>query len=136
MSVFRIDNTNFGIDRKQSSVALTGLAGDVCATVEVYGSQESYERIAENENSEWSWTLYPPHFYLREFPVQVANSKVATANISVDDLEEYEVAVYLIEHNDVDDLELHIDPNRGLLQVRGRVFLSGEPHSLEIEWSF
>jgi hypothetical protein len=55
------------------------------------------------------------------------------ATVSVDDLDEYEVAIYLMEHNDVDEVKVSADRNG--FKAGGVVFLSNKPHSFSISFT-
>lgn len=135
MAEFTIDGTDFGIDLAESTFSLDALDGATVVNAEIHGNQEQYDSITENEDSEWSWTLYPPHFYLRDFPADVDSATGnGSAQVAIDDLDEYEVAIYLMEHNDVDDVTVKIVPERSL-EISGRVFLSGRPHDFTIKWN-
>jgi len=133
--MFKIDDTDFKIDRKRSRVKLR-FAEDGSATIDadIYGDKSQYEAITEDDNSPWSWTLYPPHFYLHDYPANIGKVEgMATAMITVDDLDEHEAAIYLIEHNDIDDVIVTIAD--GGLSAKGTVFLSGRPHSFSIKYT-
>lgn len=131
--MFKINDTDFKIDRKRSRVKLR-VAKDGSATIDadIYGDKSQYEAITEDENSPWSWTLYPPHFYLHDYPAKIGKAKgEAHAKITVDDLDEHEAAIYLIEHNDIDAVTVSVVD--GELSAKGTVFLSGRPHSFSIK---
>lgn len=133
-AMFKIDGTDFKIDTKKSRVKLR-VAKDGSAKIDadIYGDKTQYEKITENEDSPWSWTLYPPHFYLHDYPAKIGKVEgKATAKISIDDLDENEAAIYLIEHNDIDDVIVTIAD--GGLTAKGTVFLSGRPHSFSIKF--
>jgi hypothetical protein len=131
--MFKIDDTDFGIDQAQSSFKLKVLkSGDAVIDAEVYGDPERYKKITEDsDTSPWSWTLYPPHFYIRSYPAKSGpGAGTFSAKVSAGDLGEYEVAIYLMEHNDVDDVKVTAD--RHGFKAAGVVFLSGEPHPFSI----
>jgi hypothetical protein len=61
--MFKIDETDFGIDQAKSAFKLKiSRSGDAVLDAEVYGDKQRYEEITE-DSSLWSWTLNPPHFY-------------------------------------------------------------------------
>jgi hypothetical protein len=132
--MFRIDKTDFKIDIKKSRFHLRiSENGEATIDADIYGDETQYERITENEDSPWSWTLYPPHFYIHAFPATADRTKrKATAKVSLTDAEEYEVAVYLMEHNDVDEVSISIDGST--FSAKGIVFLFGKRHSFSIEF--
>lgn len=133
MNTFHLDETDFGIDESKSSCSIDIVDGIRVINVEIRGDSVKYDAITQSEDSQWSWTLYPPRLYIYDFPLS-EDGGFMRAKISRDDLDEYEAAIYLIEHNDIDDVELTIDGN-GALQVRGIVFLSGRPHPFSAHYT-
>lgn len=133
---FTINDTDFKIDGAKSRYSLKVLkSGDAVIEAEIYGEKEQYEKITEDyDSSQWSWTLYPPHFYMRSYPAKKHGSAGAfKAAVSQVDLDEYEVAIYLIEHNDVDEVKVKADAKT--YEAAGTVFLSGKPHPFSIKYS-
>ena len=57
----------------------------------------------------------------------------ANAKVTVDDLDEYEAAIYLIEHNDIDDVTITVDETT--FKAKGTVFLSVRPHLFSIKFT-
>ena len=129
---FVINGTEFGINVVESSFVVdTSDPPEQLVTIEIRGDKDIFEKLSGDENSEWSWALYPPHFYIREFPGEkVAGSSKVVAGGSAD---YYELAIYMMEHNDVSDLKIEIDPQK-TLHVTGRVDIFGETHDFEIRW--
>ncbi len=132
MNTFHLDATDFGINPAKSSCSIDVVDGVPVINVEIRGDDEKYDAVTEDEDSEWSWTLYPPRLYIHDFPLN-DDSGTMRANISRDDLDEYEAAIYLMEHNDVDEVVLSVD-RHGVLQIRGTVFLSGKPRSFSVQY--
>ncbi len=134
MADFCIAGTNFGVDASRSSFGLTkGLDGQSLLSVEIHGNQEIYDKVSAEEASEWFWTLYPPYFYLRGYPVaKTANDKERTIKLKPDVLAELDVALYLMEHNDVEDLVLKLGESR--IELSGRVDLMGDTRDFRIKW--
>src|SRR5262249_1870218 len=132
---FIIGNTNFAIDPGPSRLDWKSSPdGRLLLTVEIHGSQEAYDRITAAEESEWAWTLYPPHFYLRNYPVSApAKGKAVTVQLAPEDVADYDVALYLMEHHDVDAVTIRVAGNR--LEVTGRVDLMGEEQDFRIRWA-
>jgi hypothetical protein len=132
---FIIGDTDFGIDPGQSRWDLKPSPdGRLLLTVEIHGGQEAYDRITAAEGSEWAWTLYPPHFYLRSYPVSApAKGRAVTVQLAPEDVEDYDVALYLMEHHDVDAVAIRATGNR--LEVMGRVDLMGEERDFRIRWA-
>jgi len=133
--MFKIDNTDFQIDVRKSRFKLRlSKAGTATIDADIYGDKSRYETITEDDDSPWSWTLYPPHFYIHGFPARLARTAgKASATIKAADLDEHEAAIYLIEHNDIDDVTITVDATT--FRARGTVFLSGRPHAFSIKFT-
>jgi hypothetical protein len=133
---FKIDDTDFGIDAVKSRFEVRILkSGDALIDAEVYGNENRYEEVTQDyDSSPWSWTLYPPHFYMRSYPAESDRSSgTFKATVSTADLDEYEVAIYLMEHNDVDGVKVTAD--RQTFKATGVVYLSGKPHPFSISFT-
>ncbi len=133
--MFKIDDADFGIDSKKSHFKLVvSKTGKASIDAEIFGDKTQYDAVTSDEDSPWSCTLYPPKFYIHDFPantrklVGLANTKVVRA-----DLDEHEVGLYLMEHNDIDDVTVSVSDST--FQAMGRVFLSGRPHSFSIHFT-
>ena len=131
---FVIGGTEFGIDLDKSSFIAEkdGDYGDYLIDLEIYGSKDKLETVnADYDSSEWSWASYPPHFYLREFPGERLDG--STEVVAGGSTTGYEVAIYMMQHSDVSDLKISINP-QSILSVAGRVDLLGKEHDFEIRW--
>ncbi len=135
MQQFQIGNTDFGIDAAASSFTVDTTDPDrPTITIELSGDQATFDALTAGDDSEWSWALYPPGFYLRSFPAQVDPSTgVATARVQREDIDTYEFAIYLMEHNDIDDVTVKLIPDQSL-EITGRVDLFGEIHDFAVHW--
>lgn len=135
MRQFRIGDTDFGIDPETSSFTVDRSDPErPTMTIELSGDPSVFDPLAADEDSEWSWALYPPGFYLRSFPAEIDPSTgTATARVSRDDIDEYEFAIYMMEHNDIDDVRVTLVPEKSL-EISGRVDLLGEMHEFVIHW--
>ena len=111
---FFIGDTNFGIDAGKSRWDLRPHPdGGLLLSVDVHGSQETYRRITAEEGSVWQWTLSPPQFYLRNYPVAApAKGKPVKARLTADDAGNYDVALYLMEHNAVAAVRIEVAEDR------------------------
>jgi hypothetical protein len=128
--LFTIRQTDFGIDIARSSWRIVEKAGMQHLTIEVYGDPGTYERIDASDRY-WSWTLYPPHFYLRDFPVQ-KSGHVTVASLKEADFDDCDIALYLMEHWDLTDVRLEVGPES--FRVEGRVSLFDDRVPFEIRW--
>ena len=134
MGDFFIGETNFGVEAKKSRFDVRKAEdGRLLLTVEVRGNEKVYKGVTADQDSEWSWTLYPPYFYLRDYPVsQKTKGKRHQVRLKPEDADNFDVALYLMEHNDVDNVAIKFDDRR--LEVSGHVDLMGEPREFRILW--
>ena len=135
MRQFIIGTTDFGIDPKTSSFTVdTTDPNRPTVTIELSGDQSVFDPLTVDEDSEWSWALYPPGFYLRSFPAQIDPSTgVVTASVKLEDIDKYEFAILMMEHNDIDDVRIKLIPQKSL-KVLGRIDLFGEERDFAIHW--
>jgi hypothetical protein len=113
---FVIDGTEFGIDRARSTFEITRSdAGETLLDAQTVGDQETYDALTaglpdetddEHDARPWSWTLYPPELYVRACPVVRGPDETHSATVSIDDLDDVEVGIYLMSHHDVDDVNI------------------------------
>jgi len=73
--------------------------------------------------------LYPPKFYVNKAPYSKKGDAILL-NVDEAFLDENEIALYLIEHNDFFG-KINIENN--LIRIKGKVLISGEEMVLEIE---
>jgi len=107
--------------------------GSTLLTIEIHGNQKIYEQLRADEVSEWSWTLYPPNFYLREYPIPGnIKSKEIAIKLKSADAARFDVALYLMEHNEVSEVSLKVAERH--LEVSGQVDLMGERKPFRIKW--
>ncbi len=134
MAEFTIGTTNFGVNANKSSFKLsTKPHGRVVLDVEINADQSAYDAVSMAEDSEWSWTIYPPRFYLFTELERATEGHKLTVQFSAAEIESAEMAVYMMNHNHVSDVTLTIDGNR--LTVSGSVDLMGQPAAFHIDWS-
>ena len=135
MQQFKIGNTDFGIDAATSTFTVdTTDPQRPTITIEIAGDPSIFEALSADEDSEWSWALYPPGFYLRKFPAQIDPSTgVVTARVELDDVDHYEFAILMMEHNSIDNVMVKLVPDKSI-EITGRVDLIGEPNDFAIHW--
>ncbi len=132
---FVIGKTDFGIEIDESSFEIdTSDPSRPLVTIEIHGNETIFEKLSNDDESEWSWALYAPHFYIREFPAKpTSDASTVTANARLDDIEEYDLAIYMMEHSDIDNVKIEATVDKAL-KVTGRVNLFGKTHDFEIRW--
>jgi hypothetical protein len=132
MDSFTINGSEFGVNREKSRLGFNPpMSSTRDISLSVYGDNQTYQALTEAEGSEWSWTLYPPHFYLRGFPVP--DELPFSVSLTDKDCEEYDIALYMMEHNFVEAITLSINPGPQV-EVRGEVKLSGKIVDFRILW--
>ncbi|MCI9082149.1 MAG: hypothetical protein HFI70_07560 [Lachnospiraceae bacterium] len=118
MNSFKIGNTEFGIGNVQFFIA------DNLLNLEISGNDDIFDELTIDDNCEWSWALYPPQIYFRDVLYTGKDIEVDT-----DFLEEYDVALYMMEHNDfIGTLKL----SDSSIDICGQVEIDGELLSLVI----
>lgn len=132
MRSFTVDRTEFGIDQQKSRLHFAPAArGKQEINLSIHGDPRTYQALTEAEGSEWSWTLYPPEFYLRGFPVP--SETPFSVRLTEADCEDYDVALYLMEHFRI--VEITVTVTRGpQVEVRGKVELSDRTAEFAIRW--
>ena len=132
MNSFIIDGTEFGIDPQKSRLDFGRTERGQCEiSLSIHGDHRTYQALTETENSEWSWTLYPPEFYLHGFPVP--SEGPFSIPLTGEDCEAYDIALYVIEHNAVEDVRVSLSRSRQV-EVRGKAELSGKLAEFAIRW--
>ena len=135
MRQFKIGDQDFGIDPATSSFTIDTTDPErPTITIDLSGDRSVFDPLAADEDPEWSWVLYPPDFYLHSFPAEIdPTTGIATAHVTRDDIDEYEFAIYMMEHNAIDDVRVTLVPDKSLA-ISGRVDLFGEVHDFVINW--
>ena len=126
MGQFLLGTTDFGIG--EITFEINTLEKYVI-DLTIHGNETMTNKLSENENGEWSWVIYPPKLYIREVPYTEKNGNIYI-DITEDMLDEYDIALYLAEHNDLEGT-LQISP-AGALNFTGTTFLSGDKTTVEI----
>ena len=136
MDSFLIGGTEFGIDRTQSVLRLEALdSGARVLTFDVNGDVEIHQAISEPEDSEWNWTVYPPWFYLHAYELPPGEpNEHSRITLAPDDYDKYEVALYMMVHNDVSDIVIELYGG-SLVSVFGVVDLMGKKQPFQIQFS-
>lgn len=112
MNMFKIGDTDFGIGKVSFSVKNDLLDLDIT------GSDDVFDKLMEDDNSEWSWALYPPRLYLRGVPFK-GNELV----IDDDLLNNYDITLYIMEHNDFTGTLKVTDTG---VEISGKAYMDGE----------
>lgn len=112
MNTFKIGETEFGVGKVSFSITNDLL------DIDITGSDDVFDKLTEDENSEWSWALYPPRLYLRGVPFK-------GNELAIDDklLDQYDITLYMMEHNDFTGALRVTD---GRVEISGKAYIDGE----------
>jgi hypothetical protein len=135
MASFVINGTEFGINAARSRFTVTrSFFRGASLDVEIEGEPALFDALKLAEDSAWSWALYPPSFYLRTYPIPKPKATQALdLRLQPGDTEKYDIALYMMEHNPVADVTIHLVADSEIV-IAGRVELFGEPGEFRIEW--
>jgi hypothetical protein len=122
---FRIDATDFGVGQVRLVFHETGPV----VSLEITGSQLAAAAIAANERHPFNWLLYPPKMYVQEVPYR-EEAGLKIVEIGEVALDEYDIGLYLLEHNDVFGTLTIASDNS--IWFKGTTFVSGVEVPLEI----
>ena len=120
---FIIGDYEFSFDRSESVIEIEG---NQIIDLTIKGNEEVFEKYSENEDFEFDWALYPPEFYAREIYL---NSK-GQFNINDTNKYDYEVALYFMEHNDV---EIKLSIMNDWILISGWVNIFGKRYPMELK---
>ncbi|MFA8434286.1 MAG: hypothetical protein ACEPOZ_07195 [Marinifilaceae bacterium] len=120
---FIVGDYEFSFDRTESTIEIEG---NQIIDLTIKGKEEVFEKYSENDNFEFDWGLYPPEFYARGIDL---NSR-GQFEINQTNLYDYEVALYFMEHNDV---EINLSVMENWILISGWTNIGGKQYPLEIK---
>ena len=133
MDRFLIKATDFGIDRSRSRLTFERGEGKArIVDLVIHGHPETHAQLTNHNESDWSWSLYPPKLYVSSYPVPADHP--LEIDLSPDDGEDYDIALYMMEHHPIEAAEIEIDAD-GQVEIRGWAELSGELVDFAISWA-
>ena len=132
---FVIGKSDFGIDAAKSSFTVKSVGSGQCQLdLEIHGDKSTYDHLCEQPRSPWSWTLYPPKFYVDGFQFASAGGKDVNVRIgSEEDHDKCDFALYMMNHNDV-EITIRITKGREL-EATGIVDLMGKRTKFRLHWT-
>jgi hypothetical protein len=120
VNFFKIGDTNFGIGE-----IVLKIENGIISNLTITGNEDTYKQITADESGYWYLsTLNPPKIYFRELPLD--DGKI---EITDELLDEYDIALYFNEHN---DLYGTLAINDKYITIKGEVNLWGSIYPLEI----
>jgi hypothetical protein len=120
-SHFVIDGFDFGVDAARSSLAVTGST----FTLNLVGDEAVYGDTIRGENHPWNWLIQPPFLYANAVPCQLDSDGNFEHQITEQELDDYDIALYIMEHFDV--LPCMISKKGSVVTVSGKVHILREP---------
>lgn len=114
-SHFVIEGFDFGADAARSSLTVT----DSTFTLKLVGEDTIIGEIISNENHPWNWLIQPPFFYAIGVPCQLDSNGDFEHQITEQELDDYDIALYAMEHCDV--LPCTISKKGSVVTVSGKV---------------
>ena len=129
MGKFIIGTDDFGVGSVTYKVDKSKL---IIKDLTITGNEEAFDELSDNDDSDWSFALYPPELYLRDVSFKLLDGKIEAA-ITEEIYDDCDVALYLMEHNDVEGV-FTIDQN-GVFLFDGVAYISGEEMKLKLEVS-
>lgn len=119
MNTFKIGETEFGIGKLEFSIE------DSVMNIEIVGDEDIFNKITEDDDSEWGWAMDAPKLYFNDIPY---NGNKVTAD---DDLyEQCDFALYMMEHNDFSG---EIEVTDSTLRITGEADIMGDVYPVYIE---
>jgi hypothetical protein len=133
-NTFSIGSTEFFIDFEKSGFSITQSdSGNSKLTIDIYGANDVFDSLTGESNSDWSWALYPPAFYIHEFPI-TENVIASDGSLFIATRVEYEFALYMMEHCEVTNLNIRmVSPTE--VSISGCVDLWGKEIPFAISYS-
>lgn len=125
MQKFIIGTDNYGVGKITWKIDREEL---VIRDLTIEGDKETLDKLSGDDLV--NWPLFPPKFYVWEAPFEMKDGKIQV-QITEEMLDDYDIALYLMEHNDVYGL-LTIDET-GMLFFEGVTFISGKEKQLVLE---
>ncbi len=98
MNRFLIDGFDFGLDMARSSVEIQ----DGKLLLKIVGDDAVIEKLNADEGQRWSWLTQAPFLYVLGVPCTPEPNGDFKYAVTEDDRDEYEIALYLGEHFDID----------------------------------
>ncbi|MEL7156279.1 MAG: hypothetical protein AAFN30_06745 [Actinomycetota bacterium] len=127
--MFRVGDTEFGIDPERTEIRLGGSPGSRYLVVNISGDATVFDPLDAEEGSPWKGTLYPPEFQL--FGGRCEELAGYHTELPGDhDRNNLELAFYMLSHRPFEG-RLSIDDGR--MTVIGRASWRGEWLPVHIE---
>jgi hypothetical protein len=132
---FVLDGTDFGVDSEKSFCSVEA-GGDGTATIDlrVAGDQDVYNKLTADEESPWSWTLYPPELQIWQRADLAARGEF-DHEYGEEQEDESEVSLYLMEHHFPLRLRVQVAVDGSSVKATGVVDFMGRAATVDILWN-
>lgn len=120
---FKIGDHDFTIDDDKTIIEVEG---NEIIDLTIKASEVVFDKLCEDEEFEFGYGSYAPEFYAREIPL----SNDGKIEINEKNLYDYEIALYFMEHNDVN---LTILVNKEWILIKGISNVWGTTYPIEIK---
>ena len=110
-----IDGFDFGIDLPRSHVKPSSDGVDIV----IVGDDSVIQRLIDDDDGPWSWLNSAPMLYLRDFMFSSCRDSEFAHNLTDDDRDNYDIALYVMEHCDI--LPCTISLAAGVFSANGQV---------------
>ena len=115
MNRFIIDGFDFGIDLSRSHIKPTANGADIV----MVGDDSVIQTLIQTDDGPWSWLISAPMLYFRDFMFSPCADSAFSRDITDDDLDDFDIALYVMEHCDI--LPCRIALDSGVFTAVGRV---------------
>jgi hypothetical protein len=115
MKQFIIGGFDFGVDERRSSLRIY----DSMFDLKLVGDEGVIQEIMEQDEHPWGWLIQAPFLYAIGLPCQFDANGDFAHDITEQDLNDYDVSLYVMEHHDV--LPCRITKQGAFVTVRGQV---------------
>jgi hypothetical protein len=115
MKHFIIDGFDFGVDGGRSSLEIHDSTFDL----KLVGDESLINDLMQQDDHPWGWLIQPPFLYVLGLPCQVDPNGDLVHDITEQDLDDYDIALYVMEHHDV--LPCRITKKGDIVTVSGQV---------------
>ncbi|MFS4484416.1 hypothetical protein ACKGJY_15485 [Hyunsoonleella sp. 2307UL5-6] len=120
---FIIGNYDFSFDREKSTIEING---NEIIDLTIKSDENIFDELCEKEDFEFGFGIYSPEFYAREINL----GKKGQIVINEENQNDYETAVYFMEHNDL-NINLSLHPN--WILIVGWTKISGKEYPISIK---
>lgn len=97
MGHFVIDDFDFGVDSTRTSLIVKGSTFEL----KLVGNDAVVSETMMLDEHRWNWLIQPPFLYAISIPCTVDKSGDFEHDITEEELDDFDIALYVMEHCDV-----------------------------------